>query len=114
MAENQATAQKPKISISEVLKMLEDGKTRKEIGEHFGLSGAATKALFANEKLKGRKTHVNHGEAFEIEDDAPDVQPLVIKPKKKKVVDGEDASTATSEAKATEAKVEATSEASGW
>ena len=49
-------SEKTQIKISDVLGMLQDGKTRKDIGEHYGLSGTDTKRLFQHPALKGRKT----------------------------------------------------------
>lgn len=63
--------QKVKVSIKGVQKMLEDGKTREEIGNELGLSRADRIRLFKVEGLKGRKTHKDNTAlaGFEIVDD---------------------------------------------
>ena len=54
--ENMNTDRSP-ININLVVKMLtEEGKSRKDIQTHYGLSGAEAKILFAHEKVKGLKT----------------------------------------------------------
>lgn len=57
---------KIKIRIPDVLGMLKDGKTRDEIGEHYGLSKADTKRLFLHPDLKGKKTVKKRELPFEI------------------------------------------------
>lgn len=48
------------LTISEVLSMLEQGKTRDEINEYFGLERKIDKdTLWKHPKLKGKKTRVN-------------------------------------------------------
>lgn len=49
-------SQKIQIRVTDVLAMLKDGKTREEIGEHYGLNKADTKALFSIPQLKGKRT----------------------------------------------------------
>lgn len=62
--------EKPQIRISDVLRMLqEEGKTRPEIGEHYGLNGVQLKKLFQHEELKGKKTRKAPEEAFVIIND---------------------------------------------
>lgn len=46
---------KQQIKVSEVLELLEQGKSRKEIGEYFGLNGVEVKTLFQHPELKGKK-----------------------------------------------------------
>ena len=55
------------ITISSIVALLEEGKTRREIGEHFGLSQSDVKRIFQHEKLKGRKPH--KVPTFELVDD---------------------------------------------
>lgn len=46
------------VKITDVLSMLENGKTRQEIAAHYGLTLAeAKKWIFSHEKLKHKKTH---------------------------------------------------------
>lgn len=47
--------EKIQIRIPDVLAMLNAGKSREEIGQHYGLNGANTKALFNEPELKGKK-----------------------------------------------------------
>lgn len=56
-----------KIVLSEVLALLNEGKSRKEIGAIYGLKGKALQALFQHKQLKGRK--VKTVVALDIEDD---------------------------------------------
>lgn len=58
---------KQKIKISEVLQLLEEGKTRPEVAEHYGISMADCRKLFKHPKLKGRKAH--KAPDFVLEDD---------------------------------------------
>lgn len=59
--------EKVKITTAEVLELLELGKSREEIQNHFGLTKPDLKKLFKHPKLKGRKTKKAPG--FEIVDD---------------------------------------------
>jgi hypothetical protein len=65
----EAATQKPQIKISEVQKMLKDGKTRSDIGVRYGINGTDVKALFQHPELKGRKTIVKKESSFVIIDD---------------------------------------------
>ena len=58
------------IKISEVLSLLEDFKTRDEIGEHFELNKNEVKVLFAHPKLKGQRQRLKP--TFSIKDDTVD------------------------------------------
>lgn len=53
--DNNPNTEKIEIRISDVIMMLEEGKTREQIGEHYGLNKAETTLLFKHEKLKGRR-----------------------------------------------------------
>jgi len=56
------------IRISEVLSLLDRGKSRKEIAEHFGKSEAEMqRSVWSHEKLKGRKAKKVHD--IVLEDD---------------------------------------------
>lgn len=57
------------IRVSDVQGMLANGKTRKEIQEHYGLSGKDLKHLFQHSKLKGLKTKKPFAPSFEVVDD---------------------------------------------
>lgn len=47
--------QKIQIRVTDVIAMLEDGKSREEIGEHYGLNKSDIKALFSIPQLKGKR-----------------------------------------------------------
>lgn len=47
---------KPVINVDDVLSMLQNGKTRADIAEHYGISGVDCKALFQHPRLKHKKT----------------------------------------------------------
>lgn len=64
--------EKVKITTGEVLELLELGKTREEIKDHYGISNSDIKKLFKHPKLKGRKTKKAPG--FELEDDIVEVR----------------------------------------
>lgn len=49
-------SEKKVITVQEVLSMLENGKSREEIREHFELNKTELKQLFEHPKLKGKKT----------------------------------------------------------
>jgi hypothetical protein len=76
--------------------MLANGKTREEIGQHFGLNAVQLKKVFEHPQLKGRKTKKVKDLGFEFVEDAPDAPLSNYKPKTKK-------NTATAEATATPA-----------
>ena len=57
-------SEKRQIVVEDVLEMLEAGKTRAEIKEHYGLNGVELKKLFQHEDLKGKRTHKER--SFEI------------------------------------------------
>lgn len=79
------TVKKPAvdIKISEVLDLLDKGKTRPEIAKHFDLNLVQVAALFRHEKLRGKKTKKVASDAFNIVDDAPDAVILNIPGAKK-------------------------------
>ena len=51
-----STENKTPIIVEDVLEMLENGKTRDEIQEHYGLTNPELKQLFKHPELKGKKT----------------------------------------------------------
>ena len=55
------------IKISEVLALLDEGKSREEIAEHYGISMPDCRRLFKHEKLKGKKAKKQP--SFSITDD---------------------------------------------
>ena len=57
------------IKISDVLGMLNNGNTRKEIQEHYGLNGVEVKTLFSHPELKGKKTKKKKELSFIIVND---------------------------------------------
>lgn len=58
---------KPTIVVSDVLNMLDEGKTREEIREFYGISKADLTRLFKNPNLKNKKPRKKPG--FILEDD---------------------------------------------
>lgn len=44
------------VRVQDVLEMIEKGKTRKQIQEHYGLNGVELKTVFQHPKLKGKRT----------------------------------------------------------
>lgn len=88
------------VNISDVLKMLEDSKSREEVFAHYGLNKRQGGVLFQHPKLKGKKTHFSKDGAklvaFNLIDDAPDAKEYVAKerkPRTKKVKVVADAAT---------------------
>lgn len=77
------------IKPSDVIKMLEQGMDRKAIGKHYGLNRTNTNALFADSRLKGRKTKNAGGTTFVLADDG--TKPLEHKSKKASAGSTEDA-----------------------
>ena len=61
--------EKVKVKISDVLSLLDQGKTRKEIGEHYNLSNNDVKAMFLHPELKGRRTKAKKEVGFVFEED---------------------------------------------
>jgi hypothetical protein len=70
------------VSIPDILNMMAEGKTRKQIGDHYGLNQPQTKALFDHPKLKGKKTTKQAANAFQIVDEGGDDIPTYVAPKK--------------------------------
>lgn len=68
---------KNQIVISEVLGMLNNGKSREEIREFYDITPTELKLLFNHPKLKGKKTKKAIETSFEIVDDTetPVIQP---------------------------------------
>jgi hypothetical protein len=71
--------------------MMEEGKTRKQIGDHYGLNQPQTKALFDHPKLKGKKTTKQASNAFNIVDEGGDDIPTYVPPVKKEKKDNAEA-----------------------
>lgn len=73
----------PTIDVKDVLKMLEEGKTREDIGEHYGgLNQGQIKELFSHPKLKGKKTLRRASNAFILQDTSGDDVPVYQEPVK--------------------------------
>ena len=68
------TQEKPVIRIPDVKEMLNQGKTRDQIAEHYGISKADCKRLFLHPSLKGLKTKQIKELPFEIVDEEGTVQ----------------------------------------
>lgn len=58
---------KPTITVSGVHNLLDNGYSREDIAEHYGITMADVKRLFKHEKLKGKKAKKAPG--FELVDD---------------------------------------------
>lgn len=65
-------AEKLKLSISQILDHLKNGKDRKAIKELYGLSHADMTALFNHPKLKGKRVVPQREPSFELIDDIAD------------------------------------------
>ena len=89
------------VKTSDVITMLNEGKTRKEIGKHFGLNRANVMRLFQDPSLKGLKTKT--GTTFTLVHD-------VETPNDKKAKKESDTSAADS---TTESKAPASAEIAG-
>jgi hypothetical protein len=94
-----------KLTVSGILTDLDNGLTRTEIGEKYGLDKTQVGKLFDHPKLKGRKTKAKKEVGFELVDDAPEAPLTKYGPKKKKA---EGAETTTSEASSTEEQASST------
>lgn len=98
---------RPVIKVSEVLAMLAEGKSRKQIAKDLGVSYAsAQKNIFSHPKLKNRKVLPQAN--FIVEDDAPDAP--VTAPRAEEVA--EEATTAPAVAEETATEVAETAETS--
>ena len=53
--------EKVQIKESEVIKMIHEGKSREEVGAHYGLDNADTVALFKHEAFKGLRAKKQRG-----------------------------------------------------
>jgi hypothetical protein len=74
MENTQSQPTQKTVKTSEVLAMLQDGKERKEIKAHFGLSHAEMKILFNAPSLKGVKTN-RVAKGFTVDDDVETTAP---------------------------------------
>jgi hypothetical protein len=61
--------EKRKIVLKDILAMLEEGKSRKEINEYYELNPREAKVLWANPKLKGVKK-AKYSIGFELVEEA--------------------------------------------
>ena len=68
------TQEKPQVRIADVKEMLNKGKTRDQIAEHYGITKADCKRLFLHPSLKGLKTKVVKELPFEVIDEEGEVQ----------------------------------------
>lgn len=66
-------SEKIQITITGVQALLEQGKSRKAIAEHYGISMADCKRLFMNPKLKGKKARKVEGDFILIDDTETDL-----------------------------------------
>ena len=69
-------SEKRKIVLQDILAMLEEGKSRKEINEYYELNPREAKVLWANPKLKGVKK-AKYSIGFELieEEEVPNTNP---------------------------------------
>ncbi len=76
---------KVEVKVSEVLEMLEKGKTREDIGKHYGFTKSDVAELFKHPSLKGKKTKKIKEKPFIIVDDTVENKKAAVKkePKKK-------------------------------
>ena len=64
------------IKVNDVKDMLNNGKTREQIAEHYGITmAAAKKTIFSHEKIKGLKTKKTY-DFVDIVDDDEVTEPL--------------------------------------
>src|SRR5580765_7634317 len=79
----------PRIDVKDVLKMLDEGKTREDIGEFYGgLNQGKIKDLFSHHKIKGKKTTKRASNAFILEDTSGDDVPVYEEPVKGEATSG--------------------------
>ena len=74
-------SEKRKIVLQDILAMLEEGKSRKEINEYYELNPREAKVLWANPKLKGVKK-AKYSIVFELieEEEVPTTHPGSVPP----------------------------------
>ena len=87
--------QKVQISIADVKRMLNEGKDRNAIAQHYGLNFTNKIALFKHPELKGLKVKRAFNPAFEVVEDIPTIpaQPVPVEEEKEVVKDEEVASS---------------------
>ena len=74
-------SEKRKIVLQDILAMLEEGKSRKEINEYYELNPREAKTLWANPKLKGvKKAKYSIGIELVEEEEAPTANPDSMPP----------------------------------
>jgi len=73
---------KPVVKKSNILELLEQGKTRKQISEHYDLTMGDVRKIFQHPDLKGRKPKSAPG--FIFEDDIANTEP---QPKSESLLD---------------------------
>lgn len=70
MSQTQENAPQVRITISEVLSLLDQGKSRKEIAEHFGQTQTAMQRMvWSNPKLKAKKAKKQYSDEIMLVDD---------------------------------------------
>ena len=70
MSQVEENAPQVRITISEVLSLLDQGKSRKEIAEHFGQTQTAMqKMVWSNPKLKAKKAKKQYSDEIMLVDD---------------------------------------------
>lgn len=97
------------VTVSGILKMLDEGKTRDVIATELGLTKAQIRAVFQHPSLKGKKVRINHLAGIQIVDDIPTTEAAPVKepktPKAAKVAP--ESATSVAEEAASEAAPEA-------
>lgn len=90
----EAAPPKPKVvvAIKDILEMLESGKTRDDIGQHYGLNKTQVAILFRRPELKGKKTKKASIPQFVVAEDmnemsSPQVQEAVVEEKEDQVLE---------------------------
>jgi len=61
--------EKTQIKISDILAMLQNGKTRNDIAEHYGINMTEMKEIFKHPQLKGKKTKKPKELSYQLIDD---------------------------------------------
>ena len=99
-----------RITISDVLGLLDQGKSRKEIAEHYGRTQLEMKKMvWDHPKLKNRKAKKQYV-GIELEDDTEDINDVVRPP----AVPGEETTTTEPVVEATMLEAETVPGTSDW
>lgn len=77
MSTENKTAEKKVMGVVQILDMLKQGKTRKDIADYYGVKMSVIKEVFKDERLKGKKTIKKKEDVFILVEDEAKAESVV-------------------------------------